>query len=263
MWQQNFYDAYTNPTFAFAPAAGRFALGRTIVSGPFDPELPLPPSMVSGQDVRVYQSYNGKVLLRIDCSPVERAGENFALSPDGLQLAVVRETQVRHPATKYDDAYTDWQAAVEVYALPPLTAQDQAAVKEAQALAPVDTGARIDAALARSAKPRSADEDGLSSSLKVTLRNGTREASAGQNAAEAGSQGPGSQSGDQGLPSAPAAQASDEPAAQASDEPAAQTAAPVTEGDTPAGAPRKPPTLYGPGEMPPEGAAQPSEQPPQ
>jgi hypothetical protein len=33
----------------------------------------------------VYQSYNGKLLFRMDCTPVERAGQNYALSPDGLQ----------------------------------------------------------------------------------------------------------------------------------------------------------------------------------
>lgn len=154
MWQQNFYEMHANPTFSFAPDVGRFALGRTVVNGGFDPTAPLPASEVISQEVRVYQSYNGKVLFKTDCSPIERAGQNFALSPDGMRLAVVRESPVRHPATKDVPAYTQNEAAVEVYALPALNAEDQAAVKDAQFHAPADTGARIDLALERtSAKP--------------------------------------------------------------------------------------------------------------
>ena len=149
MWQQNFLDTQTAPTFSFAPAAGRFALGRIVVTGPVDREGPLPEGAVSSQEVRVMQSYNGKQLFRIDCSPVERAGQNFALSGDGMRLAVVRETLVHHAATKDYEAYTKREIGVEVYALPPLTKEDQAAVKAAEAQAPADTGVRIDDALRR------------------------------------------------------------------------------------------------------------------
>ena len=60
---------------------------------------------------------------------MERAGQNFALSADGMRLAVVRETVVHHAATKDYEAYTQPETGVEVYALPPLTKEDQAAVK--------------------------------------------------------------------------------------------------------------------------------------
>ena len=118
MWQQNFTDTHVSPTFSFAPAAGRFALGRTIVSSLIDADSPLPASLVTGQEVRVYQSYNGKQLFKIDLTPVERAGQNFALSADGMRLAVVRETLVHHAATKDYEAYTQREAGVEVYPLP-------------------------------------------------------------------------------------------------------------------------------------------------
>jgi len=149
MWEQGIYDSYVSPTFAFAPSAGRFALGRTLLAAPVDTDAPLVASMVTGQEVRVYQTYTGKVLFKTDCAPVVLAGQNFALSPDGLRLAVVRQQTVRHPATKDDDAYTETSTAVEVYPLPELTEQDRAAVKDAQAKAPSDTGARIDEALQR------------------------------------------------------------------------------------------------------------------
>jgi hypothetical protein len=150
MWQQNFLDSHVGPTFAFAPAAGRFALGRTIVSTPLEPDVPLAAGTVVAQEVRVYQSYDGKILFKIECTPVERAGQNFAMSDDGMRLAVVRETQVRHSATKDYDAYMETQAAVEVYSLPELTKEDTAALKAAEKLAPEDSGVRIDLALMKS-----------------------------------------------------------------------------------------------------------------
>jgi hypothetical protein len=148
MWQMNFTDTHVNPTFSFAPAAGRFALGRTLVSGPVM-DSPALASHVTGQEVRVFQSYNGKQLFRIDLTPVERAGQNFALAPDGMRLAVVRETLVHHPATNDYGAYTQREAGVEVYALPSLTKDDLAAVKAAEAQAPADTGAQLDESLRR------------------------------------------------------------------------------------------------------------------
>ena len=148
MWQQNFFDVQSEPSFAFAPAAGRFALERTIVST-MDSMAAVASGEVNSQEVRVYQTYNGKQLFRVDCTPAVKAGQNFALSPDGLRLAVLRETMVAHKATADYDAYSAKEMAVEIYALPALNGKDEAAVKEAQGLAPEDTGERIDAAVQR------------------------------------------------------------------------------------------------------------------
>ena len=248
MWQQNFFDAHVSPTFAFAPAAGRFALGRTIVSGPFDPESPLPSSTVTAQEVRVYQSYDGRQLFRTECSPVERAGQNFALSPDGMKLAVVREPMVRHAATKDDGAYTDQKAAVEVYALPALSDKDRAQVKMAESLAPADTGARIDLSLERLAAPA------------------TPEAAVAGSDAHRPGVAPGSDADLAAVPTAatpPAAEASPQaggpPAPAAGSETGGGAAAgtgsgtgtgtaAAGDGDPGATAPRTPPTLYGPDE---------------
>jgi len=228
MWQQNFYDSLVSPTFAFAPEAGRFALGRTIVNGDFDPDLPLPGAAVTAQEVRVYQSYSGKQLFKIECSPMERAGQNFALSADGLKLAVVREAQVRHPGTKDYPAYTQTEAGVEVYALPGLTKEDQAAIKDAQEHAPVDTGARIDLALERTAGAPAKGGAASASDSGAKIVPGSDSAAA-QNA-------PGVE------PRNPAADAG----------PALDSGAnTVEEGDTQPAGPRKPPTLYGPDEKQP------------
>ena len=239
MWQQNFFDAHVGPTFAFAPAAGRFALGRTIVNSAVEQDAFLAASLVTGQEVRVYQSYDGKQLFKIDCTPVERAGQNFALSADGMRLAVVRETMVRHPATKVSDAYTDREAAVEVYALPALSKEDTAAVKAAEAMAPEDSGARIDEALARTSSAAAADKK----------------------AALAGASGA-AQVEPQDVP-APTQAAATEPGTQAGAETQAEAGAGNGAGSAPAAvaepapaAPRTPPTLYGPDDKPPKKSPQ-------
>jgi len=227
MWQQNFFDTHVFPTFAFAPEAGRFALGRTIVDGAVSPENLLSAAEVNAQEVRVYQSYSGQLLLRTTCTPPERAGQNFAISPDGLELAVVQETMVRHAATKDDAAYTDKQTAVEVYALPALTEKDRAAVKASDAMAPEDTGARIDEALARlggGAGAGSGDAGGAGAAV----------ASVPAVAAPA-------------AVNVPAAAA---PAPSAGDAGDAGAGGSVAAGDAVPDAPRKAPTLYGPGEGP-------------
>jgi hypothetical protein len=214
MWQQNFSDAHTSPSFAFAPAAGRFALGRIVVTAAVDPEGPLIEGVVSAEEVRVVESYDGRVLFKINCTPVERAGENFALSADGLRLGVVRETLVHHAATKDYDEYTEHEAAVEVYALPALTEKDQAEVKAAEAMAPpLDVGARIDLSLERISTPVAGD-------AAVDAVSGMSADSSALATAAAGEQ------------AAPAA------------------AGAAVEGDAePVGA-RKRPTLYGPDETP-------------
>jgi hypothetical protein len=220
MWQQTFYESYVSPTFAFAPAAGRFALGRTMTAGELSADALVSSSAVTGQDVRVYQSYSGKLLLRIDCSPVQRAGQNFALSTDGLRLAVIRQAVVRHPATKDYDAYTATSTAIEVYALPPLTAKDSAEVEKAQAAAPVDTGARIDDSVARLAK-RIAVMRIASQAAGTSDVTANAEANAAQQAM------PGMDAGSDSA-----------------------TEGTATEGDAQPVGPRKPPTLYGPDEKP-------------
>jgi hypothetical protein len=217
MWQQNFSDQHTSPSFSFAPAAGRFALGRTVVTAAVDESAPMPESVVSAQEVRVVESYDGRVLFKIDCTPVERAGENFALSADGMRLAVVRETLVHHAATKDYDEYSEREAAVEVYALPALTEKDQAEVKAAEAMAPpLDAGARIDLSLERISTPMEGD------------------------AAEDAASGMSAVGGDTSALATAAAGEQTAPVA----------AGAAVEGDAGPGVARKRPTLYGPDETP-------------
>lgn len=233
MWQENFTDTHVAPTFSFAPAAGRFALGRLAVNGIVDPEN-VSPAAVNGQEVRVYQSYNGRLLFRGECSPAERAGQNFALSPGGLRLALVQESLVRHAATKDDDAYTERSAAVVVYPLPPLSAKEQAAVEEAEAVPQADAEARIDEALERlSAKEDKGTGTAAASVTPVAAKRNEATAPLGTETAADAGRAPGQDVG-------------------SAETPSTGTPAPAVEGDPDPTARREPPTLYGPGEKKPD-----------
>jgi hypothetical protein len=224
MWQQGFYESYIAPTFSFAPVAGRFALGRTIVGIPLPDDASLSAAAISSQEVRVYQTYNGTQLFRIDCTPVERSGQNFDLSPDGMRLAVVREIEVRHKGTKDSGAYMDKSAGIEIYALPPLTDQDRSSVKAAAVNAPVDSGVPIDQALARLAASKSKEAKGSVETITPAESAATAASEAGNSAENPG--GNGDTAGNQ------------------------QDAGAVSVNQEVPAEPRKPPTLYGPDEKP-------------
>ncbi|WP_263383906.1 hypothetical protein [Granulicella arctica] len=125
MWQQNFTETHAFPNFALAPKAGRFALSRNLVASGSGITADFAPSAFTTQEIRVYQTYNGKQLLQLQTTPVQRAGQNYDLSPDGLRLAVIRDR------------------AVEIYHLPPLVGADEAAIRAAKALEPADVSASV------------------------------------------------------------------------------------------------------------------------
>ena len=90
-----------------SPASGRFAVRSTLTTAPAQDTDRLDHDEIRGEEVRVYGSREGEELLRVICSPAQRPGGNFALSPNGLKLAVL--------------AYTDLQ----VYNLPPIPPEDR------------------------------------------------------------------------------------------------------------------------------------------
>jgi hypothetical protein len=118
MWEQGLFGDSIAPSIAYAPAGGRFALSRIMLHSSFIADQPISADQVSNQTVVVYQTGTGKQLLRADCSPVERAGQNFALSPNGLALAVIHAD------------------AIEIYTLPSLTTKDESDLKLARSIAP-------------------------------------------------------------------------------------------------------------------------------
>lgn len=118
MWQQQFYHTYAFPVFAYAEGAGRFALSR-MITNISTAAASLGPEQIDTQTITVYQIDSGKQMLTVDVTPVARTGGNFALSDDGLRLAVLHD------------------GVLEIYALPEMGGKDREAVKRSVAMAPV------------------------------------------------------------------------------------------------------------------------------
>ena len=116
-WEETLSGTYGLPELAFAPEAGRFALSR-IMSPSGD--LMLGQIIPDGatQEVRVYQTESGELLLKVPTTPVTRYAENFDLSLDGSVAAVVSN------------------GTVQVYKLPAPSAQDMKDLQEAKSFSP-------------------------------------------------------------------------------------------------------------------------------
>ena len=123
MWEQTFPESFTSPAFSFAPAGGRFALSRLTTSFPAGENQE--PGGLLAQTVTVYQTESGRQVFSLNCNPLMRASENFALSPNGEELAVLNN------------------GAVEIYMLPSPSGKDRAAMHLAETLIPERSEAPI------------------------------------------------------------------------------------------------------------------------
>jgi len=239
MWEQIIPETYANPTFAFVPSAGRFAFGRITTALAVGDASTLSPDLFSAQIVTVHQTDSGRPILRLDCTPVLPAGQNFDLSPDGSALAIVRAS------------------AIEIHHLPPLSAKDRAGVAKAAALAPEPSeGPILLSAPLTNANARAATSAGtpvptpptdpashrpsaiVDSDTVVPASSTDAEAASTPATAPAQTQPPES-----------AATTPAQPAPQSNPQPVLR---PIENGDPPppTHSPRRPPTLYNPGEHP-------------
>jgi len=136
MWEQGLFGDFIAPSLVYAPSSGRFALSRVLLHSSSASDQPVSADEISAQTVVVYQTESGKQILHADCTPVERAGQNFALSPDGLSLSLIHAD------------------AIEIYRLPPLTSKEENAVKLAETSAPPETDlpVRLESPLSPSAE---------------------------------------------------------------------------------------------------------------
>ena len=118
-WLQTFGDTLVSPNITSSPQAGRFALERvtTTPGAFFDPDN-LTADAITGQEIEVVQNYDGRVITKLQASPVQRSGQNFDFSPDGTLLGVVRAGNL------------------EIYQLPPLTLKDRSEVAKATEAVP-------------------------------------------------------------------------------------------------------------------------------
>lgn len=221
IWEEPMGDFSVNgPTFAFAPASGRFAISRRLDTPA--PGVTLNDSgSLSTQEVRVYSTQTGDLLLKSFCVPVFRTSENFDLSPDGMRLGVIRNNNI------------------EIYRLPELTKTDRDDLAELAKLTPPPASGLLDL-------------------HRITHRTekGARESEAALQAAEVPAE---EKPTEPGTPpgSSTVAVGAGNPAAAGVSPPAATPLPPTVAADSPgpAASPsgdlqlrRKPPTLLNPGE---------------
>jgi hypothetical protein len=120
MWEEPMSGSVPFDQFVYAQAAGRFALSRMTTGISDGTVLGLSPNGPSStQEVRVYQVESGDLLMKLACSPGSRRGQNFDMSEDGLSFLAVRN------------------GVIEVYPLPPLSAQDKKDLAEVQKFEPL------------------------------------------------------------------------------------------------------------------------------
>jgi len=118
-WEEPF-TGFNAPAFAYAPEAGRFAMSRTM------PAVQALDRDGGGtaerQELRVYQTESGDLLLKVPCTPVMKTAENFDMSADGRTVAVIRE------------------GAIWIYTLPAPSARDKKDLEEVAKFAPPAAG---------------------------------------------------------------------------------------------------------------------------
>lgn len=115
-WIQVLSGQQIAPSIVTAPDAGRFAFSRILVSSSYYDLQNLLPEELSGQEIQVIQHHDGRILLKTQASPIQRTGQNFDLSPDGLSFTVIRNGNL------------------DVFRLPELSKKDSEQVKLAAAL---------------------------------------------------------------------------------------------------------------------------------
>ena len=136
-WVQELRGEHISPVITAAPDAGRFVLSRMLVSGTLVDASTVAPDQVSAQELTVMQNHSGRVLLRTQASPMQRAGQNFDLSPNGMWFATLQSTQTGH-----DDSLTQ-HTKIVVFHLPELTAADEKDLKLAATSTPEKNEAMI------------------------------------------------------------------------------------------------------------------------
>jgi hypothetical protein len=103
LWRDRWQNKYIWGWFTFAENGSRFAYESVQVSHPISAFDALDQDDIAAQLVGVYDTESGKLVLVRDTSPILTAGQNVALSPDGMRFAVLRN------------------GAIELYDLPPVS----------------------------------------------------------------------------------------------------------------------------------------------
>lgn len=248
-WEEPFGGNLQPPTIATAPQAGRFAMSRLVANGEGAAVSGLSPEDPLVQEIRVYQTESGDMLLHLQCSNPIRTAENFDISPDGSTLAVMGHD------------------GIEIYKLRGLTERDRKDLADVQTMTPPLSTGPVE--LSRILQPVGSERRLLKTSETASGPGGSAEANAGMGSSGASGVPAGVTSGVASAPAAEVAKAAGSGAAVAAAasiagaDPAKGSGS-VSGSTTAAGAnqsasasapeavaaPRKPPTLLAPGESP-------------
>jgi hypothetical protein len=218
-WEEGFGSSFGAPAFAYAPEAGRFAMSRISTMLPDAGTTATLPDDAT-QEVRVYQTESGDLLLREAVTPVMRFAENFDLSADGREAVVVSG------------------GAVKVYKLPEPSARDKQDLAEARKFAPPVQEGAVELTALVASSGRAAERGGGAAESAST---GARTAAADNAVAKAGAKADAASSGSGDSER----RAADPAASSASAPPVVAANGAGNEADS---GPRKPPTLLLPGE---------------
>ena len=91
LWYRSFSENFAAPSFLTSEASDRFAFTRIQTVVPLSLGEPLGKDSSISQEIRVMDTRSGKQVLRAYATPMQRDGQNLALSPDGRRLALVRD----------------------------------------------------------------------------------------------------------------------------------------------------------------------------
>jgi hypothetical protein len=101
--EQRWESRYIWPTFQLTQDGSRFAYSSLQVSHSVGIMDPVDESTIVNEMVGVFDTETGQLRLVKNATPIMSAGQNYALSPDGLRFAILRA------------------GAIEIYDLPPIT----------------------------------------------------------------------------------------------------------------------------------------------
>lgn len=102
LWRARWENKYVWGWFTSAENGSRFVYESLAVNRPISAFDALYAEDIQSQLAGVYDTESGKLVLVKNASPVLTAGQNVALSPDGMRFAILRE------------------GAIEIYDLPPV-----------------------------------------------------------------------------------------------------------------------------------------------
>jgi len=90
LWQQRWESRYIWPTFQLSQDGSRFAYSSLQVNHPVGTMDPIDETNIVNQMVGVFDTQTGQLRLVKNTTPILSAGQNYALSTDGLRFAILR-----------------------------------------------------------------------------------------------------------------------------------------------------------------------------